>query len=250
MTPSPIASFSVANINPGVVRSEFMLSVMALVEKERALGELNDPQVPRVRFDQFYSHFSGPYLDDHRNECSLWFLNHTDSDYLLFIDSDVAFDPNQPYTLIQTAAEHKVSILSGVYYNSFYHLGGVRALIHRWEEDPRFSNARNLIAVPAEDIEALYPQDKPHPIDGCGAGFMAIHRECLLDMQKVYEMPQPFFAELCINGIHMGEDLSFCVRAAAVNHPSYVLPCIEVEHFKTCSIKRPPSPSPQEQSNG
>lgn len=215
-----------------------MQSMMALVEKQRGLGE----DTP-IRFDKFYQHFAGPYLDDHRNECCMWFLNHTDSDYLLFIDSDIQYDPWQAYALIKAAAEQGVTIISGVYYNSFFHLGGLRALIHRWEPDPRFNGENNLIAVAPEDIDNLVPEDKPHQVDACGAGFMAIHRECLKDMGEVYLHPQPYFAELCINNIHMGEDLSFCVRAEAVGHHTYVLPMIEVTHFKTCAIKRTPSPS-------
>jgi glycosyltransferase involved in cell wall biosynthesis len=237
--PSPATSFSVANINPGSVRSEFMLSVMALVEKQRALGE----DTP-VRFDQFYAQLSGPYLDDERNQCALWFMNHTDSDYLVFIDSDIGFNPNQVFTLVRTAHENGVTILSGVYYNQFHHLGGLRALIHNWEPDERFGGARNLIAVTPDYIDSLSPSDKPHQVGACGAGFLAIHRSVLIDMQNIYELPQPYFAELNFNGIHMGEDFTFCIRANALNHPTYVLPSIQVTHYKTCGIRPIPSPSP------
>lgn len=238
-------SFSVANINPGTVRAEFMLSMMQLVEKERALGELLDPALPRVRFDKFYAQYSGPYLDDSRNRCVQWFHNDTESDYLVFIDSDIAFDANKVFSLVEVAAEHGVTILSGVYYNQFGK--DLRALIYEWG-DPALSgmnrnylddDARDLIPLANIQLSALYPQDKPHPVDACGAGFFAIHRKVFIDMAAQYAVPQQFFAELCLGGIHMGEDLTFCVRAKAVGHQTYVFPSIEVDHYKTCVIRSP-----------
>lgn len=238
-------SFSVANISPGTVRTEFMLSVLQLFEKERALGHEFDPSTPRVRFDQFYSHFSGPYLDDSRNRCVEWFIANTQSDFLVFIDSDIAFDANQVYDLVETADANGVTILTGVYYNQFG--DKLRALVHHWG-DPALSgmdknylddDAQDLIPFANVELGGMYPQDKPHEVDACGAGFFAVHRQVFVDMSARYAVPQQFFAELVLGGIHMGEDLTFCVRAKAVGHPTYVLPKIEVDHFKTCRVRSP-----------
>lgn len=243
--PEVAASFSVANINPGEVRAEFMLSMMQLVEKERALGELTDPQTPRVRFDKFFSMHSGPYLDDSRNRCVQWFYNETDSHYLLFIDSDIAFDANRAFDLIDMATLHGVTILTGVYYNQFG--TDLRALVYEWG-DPALTgmnmnyldeDAKDLVPMSPGAISSLYPQSKPHPVDACGAGFMAVHRSVFEAMSEKYAVPQQFFAELCLGGIHMGEDLTFCVRAKAVGHQTYVAPTIEVDHYKTCVVRSP-----------
>lgn len=239
-------SFSVANINPGTVRTEFMLSMMQLVEKERALGLEIDPATPRVRFDQFFALFSGPYLDDSRNRCVNWFFT-TDSDYLVFIDSDIGFNANQVFDLIETAHNNGVTILTGVYYNQFGNK--LRALVHEWGDpaesqgiDPALldDDARDLIPLAPIHLTSFYPQNKPHPVDACGAGFVAIHRKVFIDMSARYALPQQFFAELCLGGIHMGEDLTFCVRAKAVGHQTYVLPSIEVDHYKTCRVRSQP----------
>lgn len=231
----PIASFSVANINPGNVRAEFMLSIMALVEKERAMGHTIDPLVPRIRFDKFYAQHSGPYLDDERNKCVQWFFNDTQSDFLLFIDSDISFDPDQAFNLIQMAVDHRISILSGIYYNSFYPTG-IGSLAFDWKHDEEL-NQPNLKPLSVDELHALGDIDKPHEVGGCGAGFLAISRQCLIDMQNLYGPPLPWFAELVLDGIHMGEDLTFCIRAKYAGHPTYVLPSITVSHFKTCAIR-------------
>lgn len=238
-------SFSVANINPGVIRTEFMLSMMQLIEKERALGIAHNDSERVVRFDKFYAQFSGPYLDDSRNRCVQWFYNETESDYLFFIDSDIGFDANQVFELIRVAAEHHVTILSGVYYNQFR--DELKALIYEWG-DPALNGldvstldpaAQDLIPFAPIVLAGLYPQTKPHPIDACGAGFFAVHRSVFTDMSTVYFLPTPFFAENNLGGIHMGEDLTFCVRAKAIGHQPYVLPSIEVDHYKTCRVANP-----------
>lgn len=239
--PDPIASFSVANINPGSVRSEFMLSIMALVEQERMYQHTFDPAVPRVRFDKFYAQNSGPYLDDERNKCVQWFLSQTQSDYLIFIDSDIQFNPTDPFTLVETAASSEVTILTGVYYNSFYP-NGLAALVHKWGDDPQLEQS-NLLPLSVSDIHALNPPDIPHAVDACGAGFLAIHRSCLTDMFNTYGQPLPWFAELVLDGIHMGEDFTFCIRANYAGHPTYVLPSIGVTHYKTSALKPVPFPT-------
>lgn len=237
MIPDPLTSFSVANINPGTVRTEFMTSIMALVEKERALQHEVDSLVPRVRFDKYYSHLSGPYLDDARNNCALWFLaDEAQSEWLLYIDSDIEFTPDQPFELIRTAHESGVTILTGVYYSDFYQHGGIRALVHEWGEHP-ITKLRDLIPLAPIHLAGLYPQNKPHPMDACGFGFVAVHRSVFLDMSDHYGLPQPFFAELCIDEVHMGEDLTFCIRSAAIDHRPYVLPSVAVVHHKHCALR-------------
>lgn len=242
-----LTSFSVANINPGTVNTQFMLSMMQLVEKERALGieHAEDPDSRPVRFDRFFALHSGPYLDDSRNRCVQWFYNETESDYLLFIDSDIGFDANDAFQLIESAADNGISILTGVYYNQFG--ADLRALVYEWGNPADAGmnmnylddDAKNLNPLPAIVLAGLYPQSKPHPVDACGAGFMAIHRKVFEDMSATYAVPQQFFAELCLGGIHMGEDLTFCVRAKAVGHSTYVLPSIEVDHYKMCRVRSP-----------
>lgn len=240
MRPEPVVSFSIANINPGTVRSEFMVAMMATIQQERVNAGTDDT-LP-VQFDMFYSHFCGPYLDDGRNFCALWFLNETESDYLVFIDSDVVPKPSDPFTLVHTAHTHGVTLLSGVYYNQFNNHGGLRALVHEWGPSPTYRDEdgtplRDLIPLPQVALNAMYPQTKPHPIDACGFGMVAVHRSCLVDMKARYAEPQPFFAELVLDGIHMGEDLTFCVRAAALDHRPHVLPSIEVDHYKVCNVR-------------
>jgi hypothetical protein len=241
-------SYSVANINPGSVRSEFMLSVFNLTTEERKRRQTDDPSVPRVRFNAFYAESRhGPYLDDGRNMCVQWFLNHDDADYLLFIDSDIVFTPDQPYQLIQAMFDQGVTLATGVYYSVNVHpvISGITALVYEWGNNPHMRHldsdepVRDLIPKAPVHIDAYYPQDKLHPVDSAGAGFLAIHRSVLIDMRDAARVgdPTPWFAELVIDGIHMLEDHVFCLRAASLNHRPHVLPCLELGHIKPLVVR-------------
>lgn len=223
-------SFSVANINPGTVRSEYMVSILALLQRERGLSETIDPQTPRVRFDQFYSHFAGPYLDDERNRCVLWFLEQTQSDYLVFIDSDIAFEAPQPYELVELAHRESLAVLSGLYFSGFN--TGLAPLAYHWLQDD--ADAMHLVQHTYKEVIA---HDSPTmPVGATGAGFLAISRALLLDMKGSWNACTPWFAEIDFNGTHLGEDMTFCVRAAHAGHVPHLAPGIKVDHYKVSRI--------------
>lgn len=228
---APSASFSVANINPGSVRVEFMRSIMGLVEHERGLQHTTDPLIPRVQFDQFLDRISGPYLDDERNRCVEWFLNSTNSTHLLFIDSDIAFTPQQAYGLIEHSLTHSHQLISGVYYNQYPE--GILPVVYRWEPDDE--NVSHLANLTRKELQA-HP-DPTMQVDAAGAGFLAIHRDLLNLIGSTYASCTPWFAEVALNNVHMGEDMTFCVRAAMVGHPPHVVPSIELDHYKSCVIR-------------
>lgn len=231
-------SFSVANINPGVIRAEFMQSIRALDAKPW------DDHL-EIHFDQFHEHTAGPYLDDERNRCVEWFLNETESDYLLFVDSDIAFTPDQAHSLIAAAAKHSLQLVGGVYYSCFPQ--GVYPVVYLWQHDQSL-DARNLLSIPGHLLnrQAEIVRDGIVSVDAFGTGFMAVHRDLFLSLAKKFSRPTPYFAECVVNGVHMGEDMTFCIRAADpdIAVQPYVIPAIQVDHYKA-AILRPPAPPSQ-----
>lgn len=259
-----MVSFSVANINPGSVRAEFMASILNLVEHERKTGgEFIHPEdeeygwvksgqhYDRIHFGQFYSKFAGPYLDTERNVCVQWFLNACVSDYLLFIDSDIAFRPEQAYELCRIAHLNNLPLIGGVYYNALD--GIISPLAYLWRHDDTLGQ-RNLKPIPQPAMESMAGVSPFAAVDAMGAGFMLISRELLNAMTTVYDKPTPWFAELDIDGIQMGEDFTFCVRAAAIGYQPYIAPGIIVDHYKVCLLRQAPSvisvSSPPADNNG
>lgn len=203
-----------------------MQSIMALVEQQRQ-HPLFD-----VTFDQFYAQVSGPYLDDERNKCVEWFLNKTSSTYLLFIDSDIEFNPTDVYHLIELAVTNSLELLGGVYYNA--HFLGLRPVVYNWQEVEE-QNQQVLLPIPSAQLTA----DDVMRCDAFGTGFMAIHRDLLIRMGEHFRYPTPWFAEVSVNNVHMGEDLTFCLRANELGAPPHIAPGIQLVHYKTCAIKPP-----------
>jgi GT2 family glycosyltransferase len=231
----PIASFSLGNINPGNVRSEFMDSWDIAREHERQLQRTTDS--PRIQLDQTYKHVHGPYLDDARNDVVNWFLNHTTSDYLVFQDSDVAtYRPETYWELVQTAHEQDIKLLGGVYFNDY---GGLGPVIYRWVES---EDRTDLLPISLEEMTKYaeaYPGE-PMQVDSMGAGFMCIHRDLLTTIGGTWETPGTlvdYFNEPTFRGVHYGEDHGFCLRACHVGHPPHVLPHMRVDHFKICILR-------------
>lgn len=245
-------SFSVANINPGTVRAEFMGSIMALVEYERRhdgapVDPADDSQYKvvrtaaeitgRIHFGQFFSKLAGPYLDTERNACVEWFINHCVSDYLLFIDSDMSPKPEQAYDLCRIAIQNDLQLIGGTYYNALD--GAISPLAYLWRHDEALGQ-RNLRPIPQAALESMAELTDHAAVDAMGTGMMLIHRSVFDAMGSVYDKPTPWFAELDIDGIQMGEDFTFCVRAAAIGIQPYVAPRIVIDHYKTCVLRQVP----------
>lgn len=122
-----------------------------------------------------------------RNEIMDKFLK-TDMDYLLFIDSDMIWEPDSlelAYELIQNS---HVDIVTGIYYTK---------------------NEPHLPVIKKLDLKAgCYDNyeswgNRPFEVDGAGMGFMLISR------QVIESMKQP----LCEWKGGFAEDLNFCLKA-------------------------------------
>lgn len=230
-----------------------MGSILALVDHERRHnGEPIDPDdisehapvrsaashLDRIHFGQFYSKLAGPYLDTERNACIEWFNNACTSDYLLFIDSDMACRPEQAYDLCRIALINDLTLIGGVYYNALD--GIISPLAYLWKHDERLGQ-RNLFPIPPAALESMAGLTDFAPVDALGTGFMLISRVLIDAMTEVFDKPTPWFAELDVDGIQMGEDFTFCVRAASIGHQPHVAPRIVVDHYKTCLLRQSPS---------
>lgn len=111
-------------------------------------------------------------------------------DYLLFIDSDMTFEP----TSLIKALNHDEDIVSGLYFKR----KGNHAPVVYDEVEMRLVNPPK--AKETEDIDRDFFEVK-----GCGMGFCLIKVSVL---EELFKRCQSCFE--CIQGL--GEDLSFCYR--------------------------------------
>lgn len=213
-------TFVIGNINPGQVRAEFCTSMVRAVQHDWG---------PDLRLVHFFAKHAGPYLDTERNNVVAMF-NATDADVLLFVDSDLEFTPEDVAKVV--AAADPLRIVGGAYYNQYPE--GLCPVAYEWRHDDELG-VENLKPI-TRTLTGLAE------VDAVGTGFMAIHRDTLRLLADHYLNPTPWFAELPIRGIQMGEDLTFCCRAKALGVSVFVDMDVNLTHYKTAAV-HPPKPA-------
>lgn len=210
---------AVLNLNPGEVRVEFLESCVRMV-----VEDTNDRKV----IGQFRSAIAGPLLDIYRNRGVEWFLNDTDCEWLLFIDSDIVFTTQDIYTLLDQADPATTPVVSGVYLMILPE--GIRpSLFFRGVGEDKKSSF-----IP---WQGPLP-DQPHlvQVDGTGAGFLLIHRSLLQGMLNVFQPPMPWFANEVQDGIIEGEDFTFCKRVQLMGYNVYCYTGVMLDHIKHTTL--------------
>lgn len=79
-------------------------------------------------------------------------------------------------------------------------------------------------------VEDLAGLKDPFPVIACGTGCMMIRRDVLRDLGD------PWFRCGQIHPELISEDLDFCLRAAEVGHPPYLVPTVKAGHRTDCII--------------
>lgn len=213
-----MTTYSLGTIHPGSVATEFMQSV---------IGLLNDPGDGDLKLDELILKESGPYLDVARNYVVERFMAGT-SDVLLFVDSDVIFRPEQARAIVAKVSEAE-PIIGGMYVNHFTD-HGIRPVALTWE---KVDDQPQMVPVELPDTDDLVS------VDCVGTGFMAIHRSLLERFKTIFHAPCPWFAEEAMNGSQMGEDVTFCQRAVHLGYPVFLDPSIRLDHLKTIRLTPP-----------
>lgn len=142
-----------------------------------------------------------------------------DGDILVFIDDDIAFEPQALKYLIDTCAETE-EIACGLY-------------VVRDTAAPHPA----IAAFPGQHIKVGRDQERM-PIKWGATGFMAVHRQALLRIREllpwVYSGPVwfwPFFDTMILrDGEYLSEDFAFCERAIRAGVKTWLDPRIELRH--------------------
>ena len=148
-----------------------------------------------------------------RNVVVKTFLETTDADWLLMIDSDERLSLDTWHKLVDSAHEKDRPIVSGLVFAAFFDGDdGLRPVPTIYRMDPE------------KGLEAIdgYPIDELIEVDATGTGCLLIHRSVLLDMQKQATVNQgkdwAWFVEGAIDGTYFGEDLLFSKRLKSLQY--------------------------------
>ena len=135
-----------------------------------------------------------------------------EADYVLWLDSDMVFEPDTFSRLFKTMKDHNASIVSGVYYRRNPPYKPVLFKTFELDEQgaPKTTEFNDL------------PNDV-FTCDGIGFGCVLMSVSVLMDVvSKFGTMFTPIQ--------NVGEDIAFCYRAKQCGYEIYVDPTLELGH--------------------
>lgn len=203
-------------VSGGWARTEFMNCVLNAVS-----GPESDPAIGGV-----ISSSAGPLLAVGRNLLVQQFLGH-DKEWLCSIDTDIVFAPDAISRLLAVADPTERPVVSALYHIFWDGKKTPAAYKAKINEDNAMT--MNNIGEPENDFTLMR-------VDAVGAGFLLVHRSVFENIQKQADGQPAWFRELVINGKDVGEDISFCLRCAAVPAGVYLYTGVQVGHIKSAML--------------
>jgi GT2 family glycosyltransferase len=200
-------------VHPGFVRAEFCASLLATVM------EGGTP------LDAVLTYESGPNISTPRNKITDDFLARQKAPWLLMVDTDMVFAADALDRLIAAADPVERPLLGGLCHSPA--AGEVRPTMYELTQKP----TGELAFAHWE----TWPEDTCVRVSATGTGFLLMHRDALEAVAAASkDVAAPWFRESPVGAplTLMGEDMTFCLRAAAAGIPVHVHTGVQVGHMK------------------
>lgn len=170
-----------------------------------------------------------------RNTCVSYFLDNTEHEWLLFIDTDMGFRPDAVDRLVEAADPVErpvVGALCFAYLEKVLDGYGGR----RYEPVPTLFNLAKSVAGHVGFVHRyIYPENALVQVAGTGAAFLLIHRTVL---QRMRDQHGDSWFDLVAygDGQPVSEDLSFCWRVSSLGLPVFVHTGVKTTHHKALYV--------------
>lgn len=143
------------------------------------------------------------------------------ADYVLWLDSDMFFEPDTLERMLKRMQENDLDILTGVYYR---------------RGEPYTPVLNDVLKMNSDDIPIWHdmtelPEEELFQVEGCGFGCILMKSDVLLDVQATFK---DMFSPLH----RCGEDLSFCIRARRCGYKIWADSSIRLGHWGHTLINR------------
>ena len=155
-----------------------------------------------------------------RNQLTLLAIENN-CDYILWIDSDMCFPPHTLKQLL-TDAEEGRDYVSGIYFKRQLPTAPVFCKDLKWDTDPETGNV-----IHGVELYEDYPKNQVFEIAGSGFGCVLTRTEMIKEIAESFAV-SPFQPLPC-----MGEDYSFCWRAAKLGKKMYCDSRVKAGHIGT-----------------
>lgn len=172
-------------------------------------------------------------LGVNRNKVARDFLDGTDAEWLLFIDSDMGFDPDTADRLV-AAADPADRPVAGALCFAVKRVEGVRVPHHGelFEIQPTLYEFVELEDEAGFRALVDYPRGELVRVDATGAACLLIHRSVLERVRA--EIGDVWFDSVPTpDGLRqLSEDFSFCMRLRDLGVPLHVDTSVKTAHHK------------------
>jgi GT2 family glycosyltransferase len=174
----------------------------------------------------------GLYIDDNRNALVQKFLKHTQSKYLLFLDTDIEFTPQTIYRLYDLAEAGKLPILSAMYVSHI--IDGKLRPVWFVKGPESHGGVQNIGQFNSNSLCELA---------ACGMGCCLIRRDVFETLATHPDHQKDGWTWFGREGFllkgtpaHLGEDVSFCLRARTMGFKTWGHSGIRVKHWKKTAL--------------
>ena len=209
-------SVVIAYIHPGQVSSYFCESMLATV-----LWDVWAAKPPRIT--NIYQEWSSANVSASRNIVTQRFLDRNDADWLLWIDADMQWSPLDVDVLLDTADPKTMPVIGGLCFG-MAHGSPAPTIYHFAEIDG------NLTTIRMQH----YERNAIFQVAATGAAFLLIHRSALKAMSSTASTRHSRSSKETQNGTDpVGEDITFCLRLAALGIPVHVHTGVKIGHHKS-----------------
>lgn len=222
-TPFGVAIY---NVNPGEVTDQYHKALLSMIVYDME----NRHQIISYR-----SRVGTSTLSMSRNAAVTHFLNETNAELFLFLDSDIEC-PADTLEILADRIDDEHQIVCGLYC-SVLPEGLVPLMWHLPPADDPEATDGGVFT--AEDYVALADSGAELvEVSRTGAGFLLVHRDVLLKMHA-NDPEDPWFGEMHVNGIKQGEDFTFFYRARHnCGYRVFVDISVNLHHIKTIALHK------------
>ena len=212
---TPPQHLAIGYVHGGTVRAEFLASMLAVARKRGG-----------TRVDVFLAAPSGPNISEARNLVCRRFLDECRAPWLWMLDTDMVFAADALDRLVAAADPVARPVVGALCYSQDERGGDPRPTLYELVQDkdtgqPGFARYR------------VWPEGQCFPVAATGAACLLIHRTALERIEQAAgDRAAPWFRESVLGSALVGEDMTFCLRAAAAGIPVHVHTGVHVGHVK------------------
>lgn len=166
-----------------------------------------------------------------RNDTAAAFTHGQTADWLMWFDTDMGFEANAVDLLFEQAHPEKRPIVGGLcFMNREVGHDGVGGFLI--QPAPTIFDWVDLGEQQGFQVRMEYERDQMTQCGGTGSAFVLIHRSVFEKIEAEYGPTWYSPVRNPSTGTTISEDLSFCIRASALDIPIHVHTGVKTTHYK------------------